>query len=169
MFTDLLLIMQNSRKIILFDIDYTLFDTERFKETNREIFSVYDDVHDTLTQLSFIADLGIFSEGDIAFQNKKLQKTNIEKYFLKEHTHIVAEKVVSIASLVKKYRAHNNIFLVDDRLQIFPLLKKEFPKLFTIWMRKKSENDSYQEPIEGFSPDAEVKTLKEIIPLIANY
>src|SRR5438105_14623088 len=121
--------MERSKKIVLFDIDYTLFDTERFKQANPEIFSVYEDVHETLIALSQIADLGIFSEGNIAFQKKKLLETNIEKYFLKEHVHIVEKKIDVLEHLVKKYKNHNKVFLVDDRLPILQLLKKDLPSL----------------------------------------
>ena len=34
-------------KIVLFDIDYTLFNTDVFKETQQK-HSVYDEVHDIL-------------------------------------------------------------------------------------------------------------------------
>ena len=158
--------MNKSKVVILFDIDYTLFNTERFKKTNLEIFCVYEDGFETLEELSKIADLGIFSEGDIAFQNKKLREPNIEKYFIRDHMHIVKEKVMAIKALVKKYKNHDQIFLIDDRLAIFPILKKEFPSLFTIWMKRESEHTLYQIPMKDFSPDAEVETLKEIIPLI---
>lgn len=158
--------MAKFKKIVLFDIDNTLFDTLRFKSTNLQVFSVYEDVHATLTELAEIADLGIFSEGDIAFQKKKLLETNIENYFLKEHVHIVPEKIHAIKALVNKYKPEDNkIFLIDDKLAILPLIKKEFPSLFTIWI-KRGEYAPHQNPIEGFSPDAEVDTLQEIIPLI---
>jgi FMN phosphatase YigB (HAD superfamily) len=160
--------MNKTKKIVLFDIDNTLFDTERFKQTNREVFSLYEEVYEVLEELAPVADLGIFSEGEIAFQQKKLKQTNIEKYFIEEHVHIVPQKIHAIELLLKKYKHNNKIFLVDDRLSILPLIKKDFPSVFTIWM-KRGEFFSHQKPIEGFSPDAEVDTLKEIIPLIANH
>lgn len=160
--------MVKSKKIILFDIDNTLFNTLRFKSTNFEIFSVYDDVHETLTQLAKIADLGIFSEGDLAFQKEKLLQTNIENYFLKEHINIVPEKINAIEALVKKYNnSHNQVFLIDDKLSILPVVKKHFPALFVIWI-KRGEHAPTHPLIEGFTPDAEVDSLKEIIPLISN-
>lgn len=170
MFIVLFLIMPKSKKIVLFDIDNTLFDTLRFKSTNFEIFSIYEDVNETLTELAKIADLGIFSEGEIAFQKEKLLQTNIENYFLKEHVHIVPQKIHAIESLVKKYKNHNNnqVFLIDDKLPILPIVKKHFPSLFTIWI-KRGEYAPKQPPIEGFTPDAEIDSLKEIIPLIKGY
>lgn len=160
--------MGKSKKIVLFDIDNTLFDTLRFKSTNFEIFSIYEDVHETLTELAEIVDLGIFSEGDLAFQKQKLLKTNIENYFLKEHVHIVPEKIHAIEALVKKYKDGNQVFLIDDKLPILPIVKKHFPSIVAIWI-KRGEHAPKQPPIEGFTPDAEIISLKEVIPLIKNY
>jgi hypothetical protein len=160
--------MEKSKKIVLFDIDDTLFNTARFKETNSTIFSLYDEVLHVLEALKDKADLGIFSEGEIALQKSKLSQTNIERYFLAEHVNIVAKKVDAIGKLAKKYKSAGKIFLIEDRLPILPLVKKNFPSLFTIWI-KRGRYAPFQEPIDGFSPDAQVDTLKEIIPLITNH
>ena len=159
----------NTKKIVLFDIDNTLFNTLRFKQTDLNIFSLYEDAVETLTQLKEHAELGVFSEGDLAFQKKKLHKTNIENYFLQEHTHIFPEKIHAIETLVRKYRTERyKVFLIDDKLSILPVIKKEFPSLFTIWI-KRGEYAPKQLPLDGFSPDAEVETLFEAIPLIINH
>lgn len=160
--------MQTLKKIVLFDIDNTLFNTLRFKQTDLKIFSLYEDVLETVTQLQNVAELGIFSEGEIAFQEKKLRETNIEKYFLREHVHIVSEKVAAIETLVKKYKTQNKIFLIDDKLSILPIIKDAFPSVFTIWM-KRGEYAETQKPIEGFSPDATIESLQEAVPLIKNH
>jgi len=159
--------MQKSKKIILFDIDNTLFNTLRLKQTNPHVFSLYEEVLETLEELSKFADLGIFSEGEIGFQKQKLQQTNIEKYFLKEHTHIFPEKLKAIEETFRRYGEDNQLFLVDDKLSILPPIKKDFPSVFTIWI-KRGEYALVQKPIEGFSPDAIVETIKDVIPLIAN-
>lgn len=160
--------MQKSRQLILFDIDYTLFDTDQLKRTDLKNFSLYKNVRQTLTQLGKVADLGIFSEGNLDFQLKKLHTTKIHHYFATEHIHIVDKKLEAIENLAQKYKTHKNIFLVDDRLTIFPGLKNKLPNLFLIWMRKKSGHEDYQTPLEGFYPDAEIDTLEEVIPLITN-
>ncbi|MBI5122958.1 hypothetical protein HZA75_03820 [Candidatus Roizmanbacteria bacterium] len=157
--------MEKPKKIVLFDIDNTLFNTLLFKQTDFKIFSVYEEVYAVLEELVKVADLGIFSEGEIAFQKNKLRQTNIEKYFLEEHVHIVPQKIQLLKSLIKKYKDHNEVFLIDDKLPILPPIKKDFPSIFTIWI-KRGEYAEVQPPIENFSPDAEVDTLKEIIPLI---
>lgn len=157
--------MQKSKKIILFDIDNTLFNTLKFKESNSQMFSLYEEVYGVLEELSKVAYLGIFSEGDIVFQKNKLKQTNIEKYFLEEHTHIVSKKAEAIEQLIKKYKDHNQVYLVDDKLTILPIIKKDFPSVFTIWI-KRGEYAPFQQPIENFSPDAEIEKLEEVILLI---
>lgn len=158
----------NVKKIVLFDIDNTLFNTLRFKETNLQVFSVYEDVHETLTELAKIADLGIFSEGMLAFQEQKLYETNIENYFTKDHVHIVPQKIHAIEALVEKYKDQNKVFLIDDKLPILPVVKKHFPSIVAIWI-KRGEYAPNQPPIKGFTPDAEIYSLKEAIPLIKDY
>jgi len=157
--------MKGSKKIVLFDIDNTLFNTLEFKKSNLTKFSLYEEVLDVLVELSKNVDLGIFSEGVIAFQEKKLQQTNIEKYFLKEHVHIVPEKIAAIEMLVEKYKNGNELYLIDDKLEALFSVKKHFPSVFTIWI-KRGEYAPFQEPLKNFSPDAEVEKLQEVIPLI---
>ncbi|HSA84368.1 MAG TPA: hypothetical protein VLF20_05810 [Patescibacteria group bacterium] len=160
--------MANTKKIVLFDIDNTLFNTLRFKQTDLQLFSLYEDALQTITELKDVAELGIFSEGDIAFQQKKLRETNIEQYFLQEHVHIVSEKIAAIETLVKKYKENNKVFLIDDKLSILPVIKKAFPSVFTIWM-KRGEYAMIQKPIDGYIPDATIESLPEAVPLIKNY
>ena len=157
--------MQKKNKIILFDIDYTVFDMGLFRESNLEKYEVYEEVHDTLTQLKEIADLGIFSEGELAFQRRKLYETNIENYFLEEHIHIVKQKIDVIKHILEKYRTKGKLFLVDDKLTVLISAKQYLPSVITIWV-KRGFYAMNQQPIEGFTPDAVVENLREIIPII---
>src|SRR6266581_810162 len=102
--------MRKFRKIILFDIDDTLFDTATFKETNFETFSIFDDIFPVLAKLTGIAELGIFSQGDSDLQRKKLQKTNIENFFNREHIYIVQDKISMAKDILKKYSEDEKIF-----------------------------------------------------------
>lgn len=165
---DLFLIMTRIKKIVLFDIDNTLFNTLRFKQTDLQLFSLYEDTLETLDALKDIADLGIFSEGEIAFQKKKLRETNIEHYFLQEHTHIFEKKLDAIETLIKKYKENNHVYLIDDKLAILPEVKKACPSVFTIWM-KRGEYALTQPPIAGYTPDATIESLQEAVSLIKNH
>src|SRR3989338_8292349 len=148
------------QKIILFDIDYTLFNTDVFKETQLKKHSVYDEVHSVLKNLSNVAELGIFSEGETDFQKTKLNKTDIKKNYV----HIALNKKDEIRNILNKY-SNKQLFLVDDKLTILYELKRVLPSIFTIWV-KRGVYAKNQKEISGFKPDATVDNLKEIISLI---
>lgn len=153
-----------SKPLVLFDIDYTLFDTAFFKESKLLKHKVYKEVTEVLDSLNKIAILGVFSEGDIEFQKKKLKETNIEKYFAKDHTHIVLKKIDELKKVLEKYR-DRQIFFVDDKLNILYDAKKLSPRVFTIWV-KRGFYAQNQKPIPGFKPGAEVLNLREIVDII---
>jgi FMN phosphatase YigB (HAD superfamily) len=158
--------MNKQKKIVLFDIDYTIFDTDIFKESDRTTYSLYKEVLDTFSQLKEVADFGIFSEGDIAFQQRKLRETNIENYFLSEHIHIFEKKNDMLKKILERYDDKGKLFFVDDKLSVLHLAKQYEPSVFTIWV----ERGIYalnQKPIKGFVPDGVVKNLQDIVPLIA--
>lgn len=153
-------------KFVLFDIDYTLFDTRVFKKSNLEDFSIYEEVLDTLVTLSKSAKLGIFSEGGNEFQRSKLHRTDILKHFRQENVHIVPKKDDTVAEVMSRYK-NNIVFLVDDKLSLLHLAKQLFPEIHTIWV-KRGEYAENQKPIQGFIADYEVKNLQEIIPIIGS-
>jgi FMN phosphatase YigB (HAD superfamily) len=157
--------MTKSDTIVLLDIDNTLFNTEKLKESNLTTFELYDEVRDTLSKLSQIATLGIFSQGQIAFQNKKLQETNIHHYFEEEHKHIVEYKIAVMNDVFHKYKNKAKVYFIDDWLEMLRVAKKTDPSVFTIWM-KRGEYAQSQTAHSDFTLDAVVKNLKEVLPLI---
>ena len=152
------------KKIVLFDIDYTLFRTDLFKQSGLSEHKIYEEVIEVLESLKKIAILGIFSEGDLEFQNQKLVKTDIKKYFKEIHTHIVLHKLEEIKKVFEKYRK-NKIFLIDDKLSILNDLKKFMPLCFGIWI-KRGWYAQNQKPIPGFQPDAQVDNLHQVVKII---
>jgi FMN phosphatase YigB (HAD superfamily) len=173
MYIEKLLIMEkyknlsiNKQKYVLLDIDYTIFDTAVYKESQLVTYSVYEEVLPTLTTLADIAHVGIFSEGDLGLQQKKLRKTNIEEFFIKEHIYIVEKKHKAVEKILERYRDLGKLYLVDDKLPILYIAKKFMPTVTTIWV-KRGVYALNQDPIIDFSPDAVVDNLQEIIPLIA--
>lgn len=154
----------NNKPVVLFDIDYTLFDTAFFKESKFLRHKIYEEVIGALDNLSKIALLGIFSEGNIDFQRRKLKETNIERYFAKDNTHIVLNKLDKLKGTLEKY-GNRKIFFVDDKLTILFDAKKLFPDIFTIWVQRGFYAKN-QKNIPGFKPDAEVKTLSEVVGII---
>lgn len=156
--------MQPIKPVVLFDIDYTLFDTAFFKESGLSEHKIYEEVINVLENLSKIAILGIFSEGNINFQIRKLKETNIEKYFDKDNTHIVLNKLDELKEIFQRYK-DRKFFFVDDKLTILSDAKKAFPDVFTIWV-KRGPFAKMQKPIPDFNPDAQVEGLREIISII---
>lgn len=158
--------MQNSlnKKIILFDIDYTLFNTDLLKETDLKIHSLYKEVKDVLNKLSKKANLGIFSEGEANFQKNKLAKTEIEKYFSQNHIYIVEKKDQKSLDFFRSYK-HLDIFLIDDKLSVLRQIKRSYPYVFTVWI-KRGKYASVQKPINDFTPDAEIKDLQKVVEII---
>lgn len=153
-------------KFVLLDIDYTIFNTAKFKESNLKTYTVYEEVIPALAEMKKLAHIGIFSEGDLGFQEEKLIKTDIKKYLLKEHIHIALDKQKILRKILSKYKVSGKLYLVDDKLPILFLAKKYSPKIITIWVKRGVYAES-QLPIQGFQPDAEVDSLMDIIPLLA--
>ena len=151
------------KKLVLFDIDYTLFDTKAFIESNLTSFSLYEEVREVLTALQENCELGVFSEGEENFQKRKLIETAIYDFF--PNTHIVINKIESMGEVLRKYSDYKLSF-VEDKLENLKEAKQVVPELFTIWIKRGPFADS-QENI-GFSPDVVVESLRDIIPVIIN-
>lgn len=154
-------------KIIFLDIDDVLFDTAHYKESNLIDYRLYDEVLAVVTQLQKIGEVGILSQGEHAFQTKKLIETGIHDMFVKEHIHIVEKKDESLEKVLHKYKnVSATMYFIDDRLTGLYFAKKALPSLIAIWL-KRGRYAEGQEEIEGFKPDFIVKTLHEVIPIIS--
>ena len=88
-----------------------------------------------MDRLGKVAILGIFSEGDLEFQRKKLKETAIYDYFEKDNTHIVLSKLADLRKVLARYK-NRKTFFVDDKLSILFEAKKIFPEVVTIWVRR---------------------------------
>lgn len=155
----------DSDTIILFDIDYTLFDTDAFKKSNLKTYSLYDEVFRVVKILEKHATLGILSEGETAFQYEKLIKTNLFSSFSKKHLHILSQKEESLEHILYSYKGRDTI-IVDDKLPILEKAKQSVPEIFTIWIQR-GPYALAQTPIKYFVPDAIIKSLREILPVLA--
>ncbi len=154
------------KKIVLFDIDYTLFDTDNFKKTNLKEYTLYKETVNVLSKISKISELGIFSQGGNDFQKEKLNKTNIHKFFSGENIHIFEEKEINLNNVLLKYK-DSKIILIDDKLGILHMAKKLLPSVCTVWV-KRGIYAQNQKDIKDFSPDIKVTDLRDIIPFIEN-
>src|SRR5258708_16138841 len=139
-------------RIILFDIDYTLFDKKVFKETNRQTYHLYKDTVTVLHTLQTHNKLGIFSEGEGQLQKSKLDRTDISHLFAREHTHIVPVKDDSIEKVFSQYQ-NDEVIFVDDKLPLLEQVKRRFPNVNVVWMKQGLYADT-QKILPHFSPNA---------------
>ncbi len=152
------------KKIVLFDIDYTLFDTDLFKESDLTKHTLYEEVVGVLVEIATYATLGIFSEGNIELQRNKLLKTDILKNFNEEDIHIFLEKTTPIPQVIEKYKDHQ-IFLVDDRSSILEKVKKHSPAVFTVFIDREKRIWKGDEPTD-YQADAVIKNLNKLVDLV---
>ena len=123
--------MQTIKPVILFDIDYTLFDTRKFKDSKLREYGIYDEIMEALTQLSSLVNLGIFSKGESEFQKTKLEKTGMIKFFKENNIHIFDDKDANLISVLEKYKT-SRIFLVDDKLPLLYSAKNGLSCQFSV-------------------------------------
>jgi len=154
----------NKKTIVLLDIDYTIFDTKTFKDSGLTNFSLYNEVLQVLGKLKETVELGIFSKGNLVFQNTKLNKTGIKDLFNKEHVHVFEDKEINLNSVLEKYKDYK-IFLVDDKLSILYDAKAYNPLVFSVWVKRGPFAEN-QEPLENFAPDATITDLSSLDKII---
>ncbi|HUD04911.1 MAG TPA: hypothetical protein VMR59_02920 [Patescibacteria group bacterium] len=158
--------MKLLNKLVLFDIDYTLFDTTALKASDLTQYSLYDEVKSVLVKSSKIAELGIFSKGESEFQKAKLQKTGIVKFFQTKNIHIFENKNQNLKEVIKQY-GNCKIYLIDDKLEILYNAKQFDPSIFTIWIKRGpfAQDETF---LNNFSPDATITNLKEAISIVSD-
>ena len=158
--------MQNTKPVVLFDIDYTLFDTRKFKDSQLQNYNIYKEVMGILMQLKNIATLGIFSKGETGFQKTKLIKTGMIKFFGENNVHIFDDKDANLINVLEKYK-NSKLFLVDDKLEILCSAKKHIPQIFAIWV-KRGPYAQIQEPIENFTPNVTIENLSNLYSIVSS-
>ncbi|MBI4096266.1 MAG: NTP transferase domain-containing protein [Candidatus Levybacteria bacterium] len=152
------------KPVVLFDIDYTLFDTKTFKKSGLTEYRLYAEVKSILEKMKDFAEIGIFSEGENNFQRGKLKKTFIHSHFEENDVHIFLAKEDNLQHVLDKY-AGREFFLVDDKLTILYNAKMLMPSVVAIWIKRGPFAESQKE-LEGFKPDAEIKNLSDILSII---
>lgn len=151
-------------KIFLFDIDHTLFDTEKFKASKLTDFSLYDEILGVLEKLSKVAELGILSQGELEFQKAKLKNADIERFFKEHNVHIFEDKNLNLERVLSQYEDYQ-VFFVDDRLDMLQSAKKFMPSVVTVWIKRGPHAEKLKE-IEDFIPDKAILNLKELTCII---
>lgn len=156
------------QKIILFDIDYTVFDMGLYGDSKIQTYKAYDEVYEVLSELKGLADLGILSQGEVLWQERKLHETNLKQFFLQEHTHIVFSKEETIEEILKKYQDHEKVYLIDDRLSVLRLAKKHHKKIFTVWIKRGKYAKEEENAFPDFKPDETIEDLRELPSIVKN-
>ena len=149
------------KKIVLFDIDYTLFNTDLFKSSGLKTHKLYSEVESVLSKLKNEAVLGILSEGKKELQNNKLLSTGITRFFQSHAIHVVEDKLNDLVAVLNKYK-DSKIFMVDDRLEALEKAAKHVPSAFTVWI-KRGKYAKNQKPIKNFTPNAIIEDLEELV------
>ncbi len=151
-------------KIVLFDIDYTLFDTDEFKNSGLKTYKLYDEVKEALEKLSKFCEIGIFSQGQDLFQRRKLEETLIDIHFKEEDVHIFASKDENLGQVLANYK-EKQVFLIDDKLEVLKLGKDLGENVYAIWL-KRGPFAQAQQGIVGFEPDAVIDNLSQAVAFI---
>lgn len=149
-----------TKPVVLFDIDDTLFDTANFKNSGLSEYNIYEEVAQVLEDLRSVATLGIFSKGETQFQKTKLENTGLTKFFKEENVHVFDDKNINLSKTINKYKG-SKIFLIDDILYVLNSAKTNAKNIFTIWL-KRGRYAETQKEISGFTPDAQVENLLEV-------
>lgn len=148
--------------IVLFDIDYTLFDTAAFKESGLTNYSLYPGVKKILEQLSSSFTLGILSQGETDFQLKKLDTTGIRDVFDRDHMFIIPDKKEALAEILGKIASEEIVF-VEDKLEMLEEAKRVNPKIKTVWYR----NGPFAENTKStFNPDVIIFELSKLLEVL---
>lgn len=145
---------QNKREEIM----KLIFDSKSLKT------HLHQDVMSTLTTLSSVGEIGIFSQGEARLQQAKLAP--LVHLLRSDRIHITRDKKSQMSKIFKSYKGYK-IFFIDDMLPMLHQAKKIKSDIVTIWL-KRGRYAQKQKPIFGFEPDAEVTDLRKIVKIITN-
>lgn len=131
---------------------------------NPQIFldNYYEETIEVLSNLGKYVTIGIFSKGQTEFQKAKLKK--IVNLLSSSHIHITVDKHVALPKVLEMYK-EENLYFVDDALDVLCDAKKMSSKTNVIWV-KRGKYAQKQLDIEGFTPDAIIRDLRELLPII---
>lgn len=127
--------------------------------------NLYEGAKKTLHSLSKnkLLRIGIFSGGEDGFQRRKIKES--EDFLNSEHIHIFTLKKIKLLPIIKRYKKHK-LYIVDDDLEVLHTAKSLNKNVFAIWVKRK-RFDKIQKEIPGFSPDATITNLKQVVKIFA--
>lgn len=125
---------------------------------------MHRDVSRTLNTLSALGEVGILSQGERRIQKAKL--VTIQHLLHSQRIHIPKNKKKNMRRVLEKYSDYK-LYFVDDRLHMLYQAKHINPEITVIWI-KRGRYAKAQKNIPGFSPDAIVNNLDEIVAIVRN-
>lgn len=144
-------------------------DKEKLKKLVNEFISdmspyVFNDFFDFVKSIK-AKNICILSFGEREFQTKKILNSGVEKK-IKEIIITENSKADEIALFVSKinYFFDEKIFFLDDRIAQISSVRKRFPKIITILVKR--PEGRYQENFEEKFCDFEASNLKEAQEII---
>ncbi|MDO8619380.1 MAG: GNAT family N-acetyltransferase [Candidatus Daviesbacteria bacterium] len=148
--------MSDLKKVFLVDLDNTLIDTEKFRDTfiedaenfpfEKHFFPAYKNL---LNILHSLGEVFIFSGGEEAFQMAKIKRAGIDQIIDQEHLIIVADKTPSLDTIIPRFK-DRAITFIDDRADYLNIALKINPEIKCIWVRhgKYKDNEIGSEKFE---------------------
>lgn len=141
------------------EVEHFLFETSFFKN------GFYTEVEKSLKSLKNIARLGIFSQGDEKLQGAKIKQSGFNDLFEQDLIYIIKPKKLDFLPLLKRKHHADKVYLVEDKPSVIQSVKEFIPSMFTIWVERGKYAKS-QKDIAGFSPDAKVRNLRDVVGIV---
>ena len=133
-----------------------IFNQKNFRD------NLHKEVLTSLKILIGLGEVGIFSQGDKKFQHAKI--SHFIHLLNNKHINIVKNKKSQMVDVLRNVETYK-IYFVEDMLSMLQMAKKIQPPIVTIWM-KRGRYAENQKAIPGFTPDAEVKNLSEVVKIV---
>ena len=149
------------KKVVFFDIDDVLFKTNVFISSGLKSYQDYGGTETSVAKIKKLADIAVLSKGEYNLQLDKLKKTGLLSFFKKDDIFIVREKNEIVKSIFSKFE-DRIIFVIDDRLDCLEKIKKNYPKIKAIWIKR----GRYKNLSCAFKPDFIVDNLSQIIKVL---
>ena len=138
--------MSNSKKIILIDLDHTLYDVDN------EV--LYPDALDFIGYAKKYGEIYLFTEGDLKFQEEKIKRLQLDELF---GDNILLHKEYEKMDGVKNKFSSKDVILIDDRADVID------KAIVLGWRTIKVKRGRHQSEECNLLPDYAVNSLRAII------
>ncbi len=138
---------------------------ENFKNVlHRANTFLYPDVENFFKKAEKNIDLFLVSYGDKKFQRAKIENAGIVQFFEKI---IITSDINKVSVLKKLLKKNEKAIFVDDNPETLSAVKKEFPQIITIRMKRRE--GKYQKEKDNPNIDFSINNLKELEKILFQY